>query len=629
MGKNITAFMAVITGCLVIAAGVFLPLVLNRQTTGSAFLNPDNAGNSLQWQELPQRRTATAKTYAAQNRPGRYRQEISLAPVHYESIPASGQFDRDINLTPRPVKLTDFDGWQITDNSWHFRLGQPAGKADGWIGFGFNQGKNWVDFRLEQAGWIDWNTGQFTPLGPTADYQRRNLALSSKPDSPHSSVINWQNLWQLPGNGTISGRWTITPSRLKEEIILNQAARNWLKNQPPPKLNTYYGFMFRLEGSTDQLAANLAENRLYVKNPAGEIIRDLSLESKIITQNHQTYIALAAPIKELNSLPEGELIFDPTIDVQVSAGLDDGDENSSGTVRSGALPLLRVDGTGEWVFFRFTGISIDAGASIDVAYLSLNWQDSDDDEPDLRFYGEDTQTPAQVTSGTATYSLSTRSMTTASVDWGSTDLGAPSGDGFVNTGSLVTIIDELVASYTYSSGVMAFLATSANNNTARDAIIQSYESSSSQAAKLHIEWSSGNTPPNVPSLDEPTNTATDVGLTPMLKTTATDIDDDRLRYKIELCENEAMTSNCQTFDQTVSQTGWSLSRYDSDQQAIYTIQSSLGTSTTYYWRSYAIDQDGSNTWSSTQGTPYSFTTTANSGIDLHIEGLKLEGLVIN
>jgi len=77
-----------------------------------------------------------------------------------------------------------------------------------------------------------------------------------------------------------------------------------------------------------------------------------------------------------------------------------------------------------------------------------------------------------------------------------------------------------------------------------------------------------------------------------------------------------MTSNCQTFDQTSSQTGWSgqnaqtSTAYTSGTQATYTLQSVLDVSTTYYWRSYAIDPGGANDWSATQGTPYSFTTTS-------------------
>jgi hypothetical protein len=75
-----------------------------------------------------------------------------------------------------------------------------------------------------------------------------------------------------------------------------------------------------------------------------------------------------------------------------------------------------------------------------------------------------------------------------------------------------------------------------------------------------------------------------------------------------------MTTGCQTFDQTSSQTGWSgqntqtSTAYTSGTQGLYTVQSALAVNTSYYWQSYAIDPGGSNLWSATQATPHSFTT---------------------
>jgi titin len=122
---------------------------------------------------------------------------------------------------------------------------------------------------------------------------------------------------------------------------------------------------------------------------------------------------------------------------------------------------------------------------------------------------------------------------------------------------------------------------------------------------------------NTPSLDTPTDTATNQALILALKTTTTDADSDYLRYKIELCTNLAMTTGCiAPIDQTSSQTGWSGQNadsslaYTSGTQAVYTFTSNLIPGTTYYWRSYAIDPAGSNLWSNTQ-TPSSFTTQFN------------------
>ena len=136
-------------------------------------------------------------------------------------------------------------------------------------------------------------------------------------------------------------------------------------------------------------------------------------------------------------------------------------------------------------------------------------------------------------------------------------------------------------------------------------------------------WSTGtntfsvNGAPNTPSLDSPINTVLDQSRTPSLLTTTTDPNSEYVRYKIELCEDEAMTTNCQTFDQTSSQTGWSgqntqsNTAYTSGVQATYTLQTNLNFNTTYYWRSYAIDPSGTDTWSATQAHPYSFSTLEN------------------
>ncbi len=157
---------------------------------------------------------------------------------------------------------------------------------------------------------------------------------------------------------------------------------------------------------------------------------------------------------------------------------------------------------------------------------------------------------------------------------------------------------------------------SAITSTARDAVTKlalQFTADTSGAA-VYLDNILSNTLPTTPTLDVPTDTATNQLIATSLSTTATDTDSDYLRYKIQVCTNAGMSTGCSTYDQTSSQTGWSgqdsqtSTAYASGTQATYTIQTPLANSTTYYFRSYAIDPGGSNTWSATQGTPYSFTT---------------------
>jgi hypothetical protein len=145
-------------------------------------------------------------------------------------------------------------------------------------------------------------------------------------------------------------------------------------------------------------------------------------------------------------------------------------------------------------------------------------------------------------------------------------------------------------------------------------------------AVFYFDYLTGG-PPNTPALNLPVDTAANQSLSTVLKTTGTDDGENFLKYKIELCTDLAMSSGCQTFDQSAvpegqAQTGWSgqntvpdtilggnpSTAYTSGTQATYTIQTPLTVSTTYYWRSYSIDPGGSNNWSNTQ-TPFSFVTT--------------------
>jgi hypothetical protein len=129
-----------------------------------------------------------------------------------------------------------------------------------------------------------------------------------------------------------------------------------------------------------------------------------------------------------------------------------------------------------------------------------------------------------------------------------------------------------------------------------------------------------NTAPAIPILNSPPTGSTNIPLIPTLQTTSTDPELDYLQYKIEFCTNLAMTVGCvSAFDQTSSQAGWSgqnaqtNTAYASGMVASYTLGSALANNTTYYWRSYVKDPDGTNAWTSTQAAPFSFTTTVFNG----------------
>lgn len=114
--------------------------------------------------------------------------------------------------------------------------------------------------------------------------------------------------------------------------------------------------------------------------------------------------------------------------------------------------------------------------------------------------------------------------------------------------------------------------------------------------------------PSSPTLLAPSHGQTQVDPKPNFQLFSTDADGDSLKYKIQIDTVNTFNS-AQTFDQTVNGVGWDngVSPYTSGQIATYTIQTDLDFSTQYFWRAYAIDPGGTNTWSQPSGV-YSFTT---------------------
>ncbi len=129
-----------------------------------------------------------------------------------------------------------------------------------------------------------------------------------------------------------------------------------------------------------------------------------------------------------------------------------------------------------------------------------------------------------------------------------------------------------------------------------------------------------NASPAAPTLNSPSNAATGISLTPIFQFRTTDADNDYLRYKIEVCSNSDCSTVLRTIDQTSSQTGWTgqdtqtstayvgNATITSSTMASHTYQTpALSPNTQYWWRAYAIDPGGTNTFSSTSSIS-SFTT---------------------
>jgi hypothetical protein len=169
----------------------------------------------------------------------------------------------------------------------------------------------------------------------------------------------------------------------------------------------------------------------------------------------------------------------------------------------------------------------------------------------------------------------------------------------------------------YRSANITYAGTPIQKGTMYYWRIKFYEDYSGRL--LESPWSTTaifttNSPPDIPTLSSPANGATSVSLKPTLQAIVTDPDSDRMHARITLCENEAMYKNCQIFDQDALGTqaiinGWSANDYASGETASYTLKHNLSVNTTYYWKLTSRDYTGSNSVSSPQAVPFSFTTS--------------------
>ena len=179
----------------------------------------------------------------------------AVTGLHYEPVPGSGVFEEvDYGLARRVDG--QLDGWVVDASEWRYALGQPGDKStDGWVGFGGRGGAHWLRFRLGQVGYLHWPTRGWQDVGGSADYDRVNLEYEVRtiglgPNDEQvnaGGVVSWRDVWTTPGGGSLSVSWRLGARGLKEEVVVNQAAREWIRANAPPSTpagETWFGFVF-------------------------------------------------------------------------------------------------------------------------------------------------------------------------------------------------------------------------------------------------------------------------------------------------------------------------------------------------------------------------------------------------
>ena len=208
-------------------------------------------------------------------------------------------------------------------------------------------------------------------------------------------------------------------------------------------------------------------------------------------------------------------------------------------------------------------------------------------------------------------------FTAANAGWSGANVGTTSYSSGTTATYIVQVGNSLAPNTTYFWKTRAIDPTGSNTWSGTQVTAYSFVTGEFPTA------------PATPTLIWPPNGAIGQPVTPTFRTVSTDINLDSIQYEVKICTNSIMTTGCSTF--TAANAGWSgadvgTTSYSSSTTATYIVQvgNSLAPGVTYYWKTRAIDPPGSNTWSGTQVTPFSFTTFINNSFK--INGLKLRGI---
>lgn len=204
-----------------------------------------------------------------------------------------------------------------------------------------------------------------------------------------------------------------------------------------------------------------------------------------------------------------------TLDLQVSAGADDAHERQdntdfSSTETIGLWMSAAIGAKWRWKSgMRFQNVTIPPGSDIDVAYISVKCTTTYVDDPNVDIHCEDVDNSANFTS---TADVQNRTLTSASTRWDATGIGT----GWVNSPSIVSAVQEVVDRAGWSSGNALTVIGVGKSNKGTNFVVWPYDGSTSNAVKLHIEYSSGVREVNVSDSISVTDTVSKPALDPAL-----------------------------------------------------------------------------------------------------------------
>lgn len=446
--------------------------------------------------EILEARTRTSKTYTLGG--DKYALDVSLGSIHYkDDMDDPGELWKDIDTTITNSTKLEWD-WEVVKGNWHLLINGDTTVALGKSG-------HWLAFRYVAFGYLDWSTKEYVILQNREDV------------TPvlNGNRITWPGIFH---GATLE--YIYSADGFKENLYITQQTRDWLTANPPSSYGldnqtSYLVGAMRCDWQSayqaereDGTAINWTNAQEFVNSgifwrhpikdkivsalPIGYAYHEglgeddqVKIRYRFFTQDGYHYLLFGAKVLDLNAMPPGTIIIDPTVDEQVGAGNDDAMEfESAGNIFRTGTKIFHYSSTVAdgryWGAHRWVSGSFPAqGDTIDVAYIELYCYGTASDDINGNWHFDKSASPPEFS--TATYDITGRTRTTASVSWIANSLGS----GFKQSPSLVTPLQEVIDNYSPTAIVAIFRP---NTNTAKHFETRSYNDNSFYGAKLHIEY---------------------------------------------------------------------------------------------------------------------------------------------
>ena len=399
--------------------------------------------------ELTGQRTRNSKIYDLGG--GQYRVEASISSVHYQD--ESGEW-LDIEPTILESDWANWD-WEVNKGAWTLLIREDTTVAVGKDG-------HWIGFKHNGMAYLDRQSNQY------------QLLQSPQAVTPvvEGNKISWPGIYY---GATLE--YIYTPDGFKENLVITQQTRDWLTANPPSSFGlnnatSYFGGYLEMDWVNAypakylgvdinwQTGFELLEGRIDWNHPVtqkivsalplGAAIHPETGESSNLTyrfynQNDTNYLIFGGKVTELNQLPLGTIVIDPTIYEQIDSDLDDGMTYNGNWYSQNYLRYNYNNVTSMWAGLRWP-LAIPQGATITSANFSVYCNYATDDDFISEIYGDDTDNASPMESGTL---LENRTRTTASdLTWNETGTGV----GYVTTPLITDIVQEVINRDGWASG---------------------------------------------------------------------------------------------------------------------------------------------------------------------------------